>query len=71
MNAVLDHPIQHDGLGRLRDKHLFVNWAMSMDAGLRDKRPKPSLFSILQRVSGLPVWQVLAKLRRRSRSMRQ
>ncbi len=23
MNAVLDHPIQHDGLGRLRDKHLF------------------------------------------------
>lgn len=23
MNAVLDHPIQHDGLNRLRDKHLF------------------------------------------------
>lgn len=23
MNAVLDHPIQHDGLKRLRDKHLF------------------------------------------------
>ena len=23
MNAVLDHPIQHDGLGKLRDKHLF------------------------------------------------
>lgn len=23
MNAVLDHPIQHDRLGRLRDKHLF------------------------------------------------
>ncbi len=23
MNAVLDHPIQHGGLGRLRDKHLF------------------------------------------------
>lgn len=23
MNAVLDHPIQHDGLGALRDKHLF------------------------------------------------
>ncbi|KAB2676570.1 NAD-dependent succinate-semialdehyde dehydrogenase [Brucella tritici] len=23
MNAVLDHPIQHDGFGRLRDKHLF------------------------------------------------
>ncbi|MBV2143389.1 NAD-dependent succinate-semialdehyde dehydrogenase [Falsochrobactrum sp. TDYN1] len=23
MNAILDHPIQHDGLGRLQDKHLF------------------------------------------------
>ncbi|ERI15631.1 NAD-dependent succinate-semialdehyde dehydrogenase [Brucella intermedia] len=23
MNAVLDHPIRHDGLGTLRDKHLF------------------------------------------------
>ncbi|KAB2731517.1 NAD-dependent succinate-semialdehyde dehydrogenase [Brucella intermedia] len=50
MNAVLDHPIQHDGLGTLRDKHLF------RELGYVDGRwvagEKAETFSVLDPATG-------------------
>ncbi|WP_266017748.1 NAD-dependent succinate-semialdehyde dehydrogenase [Brucella intermedia] len=50
MNAVLDHPIQHDGLGALRDKHLF------RELGYVDGRwvagEKAETFSVLDPATG-------------------
>lgn len=50
MNAVLDHPIQHDGLSALRDKHLF------RELGYVDGRwvagEKAETFSVLDPATG-------------------
>lgn len=59
MNAVLDHPVQHDGLGRLKDKHLFRELAyidgkwMAGEGGLTFAVTDPATLTRLARVASL------------------
>ncbi|WP_176072930.1 NAD-dependent succinate-semialdehyde dehydrogenase [Brucella intermedia] len=50
MNAVLDHPIQHDGLGALRDKHVFRELAYVDGRWVAGE--KAETFSVLDPATG-------------------